>query len=117
MPNSDLWYALSALYFSLQHLYAGPSGRISNYDQFKEEDLVERGTQFLGMLWVCRQEYQTVVSGIKTAEEMRKESLLFWGVGMRALAAGIFLTQDKANRYVCSQQTRPIARHGVPGLL
>ena len=99
VPNSDLWYALSALYFSLQHLYAGPSGRISNYDQFKEEDLIDRGTQFLGMLWVCRPEYKTVHGGSKTAEQMRKESVLFWGVGIRALAAGIFLTQEKANRY------------------
>lgn len=99
VPNSDLWYALSALYFSLQHLSVGSSGRIGNYDQYKEENLVNRGTQFLEMLWNSRPEYKSVASGEKSAEQMRKESILFWGVGLRALASGIFVTQDKTDRY------------------
>jgi DGQHR domain-containing protein len=98
-PNSELWFALSAIYFSLQHLYSGPSGRIRDYDQFKEDDLVANGTQFLDLLWEFRPEFSDVATNKVSAEEMRKQSILFWGVGIRALASAIYLCQDKANRY------------------
>jgi hypothetical protein len=51
------------------------------------------------MLWDSRSEFRAVANGEKSAEQMRKESVLFWGVGLRALASGIFVTQDKTDRY------------------
>ena len=109
-PNSELWFALSAIYFSLQHLYAGPSGRIRDYDQFKVDELVAHGNQFFDMLWEFRSEFSDVASNKITAEEMRKQSILFWGVGMRALAAAIYLNQDKANRYGDLKEYGPAIR-------
>ena len=71
VPSSNLWYALSALYFSLQHLSVGSSGRIGNYDQYKEENLVVRGTQFLEMLWNSRPEYKSVANTPSSPRSVR----------------------------------------------
>ena len=98
-PSSPRWYALNALFKSLLHLESGPSARVKDYDQFKDEDLYKVGTQFLDLLWDSRYEFKEVAEGRATAESMRLKSIMFWGSTMRALAAAIWLARDAESRY------------------
>lgn len=92
---SPHFFTLGALYDAVKRLAVGPSGRVHDFRQFRVEDLLQRGHDFVDLLATSRVEFELAATA-EELEELRRESILFSSTTLRVLAGAVHLCMPDA---------------------
>lgn len=88
--GSLCFFTLGAVYESLRRLAVGPTGRVRDFRQFPEEELLRRGGEFFDLLHKSRSEFEQARTAAEM-EELRQQSILFSSTTLKALSGAVHL--------------------------
>lgn len=87
-PSSAKWFTLGSIHDALKRLQVGPSGRVRVPQQYQEDAIIGRGSDFFTLLGDARPEFAQVRAGLDISV-VRSKSIIFSSTTLRALAGAV----------------------------